>query len=207
MSGLVLLVLVRLDTLSKALEQCLMSRTDGWTLSCVHRYDGPLSCVHRWMVLVLCPQMDGPCLVSTARWISSYPICLLGILGDWRLLLGVLRLLDDGRQAATVVEAVRSPPPPSALSCLPPLSPAPVTPPPIPPLPPLSLSLLFLLLLLLLLLFLLSTVPSSSTVTSLDYSPRRPLVLEHVEVLDDGEHVEALDDGEHVEVLDDGEQC
>ena len=134
--------------------------------------------------------------MSTARWISSYPICLLGILGDWRLLLGVLRLLDDGRQAVTVVEAVRSPPPPSALSCLPPLSPAPVTPPPIPPLPPLSLSLLFLLLLLLLLLFLLSTVPSPSTVTSLYYSPRRPLVLEHVEVLDDGEHVEVLDDGE-----------
>ena len=93
---------------------------------------------HSWSCLGLVRWT--PCLVSTAKWISSYPICLLGILGDWRLLLGVPRLLDDGRQAATVVEAVRSPPPPSALSCLPPLSPAPVTPPPIPPLPPLSLS-------------------------------------------------------------------
>ena len=64
------------DSLSKALELVLVSQIDG-----------PLSCVHRWMVLVLCPQMDGPCPVSTARWISSDPICLLGILGDWRLLL------------------------------------------------------------------------------------------------------------------------
>ena len=99
---------------------------------------GSLSCVRR---------LDGPCPVSTARWISSDPICLLGILGDWRLLfwrllrllLGVPRLLDDGRQVATVVETTRSPTPPLALSRLPTVSPAPATPHALPPLPPLSL--------------------------------------------------------------------
>ena len=138
------------------MDPCPVS-TDGWSLSCIHR----------WIDLVLCPQLGG---YLPILFVSSV------VLGDWRLLLGVPRSLDDGRQAVTVVEIVRSTPPPSVLSCLPPLSPTLVTPPPIPPLPLLSLYLLFLLLLLLLLL--LSTVPSPSTVTSLDSSPRSPLVLE-----------------------------
>ena len=53
-----------------------------------------LSCIHRTMGRVLCPQL------------GEHPLCLLGVLGDWRLLLllllqpllEVLRLLDDGRQ-------------------------------------------------------------------------------------------------------------